>query len=136
MELLNFFEGVNMNKIIHLLSGSLLIFSLSAQADVISLQVLGRCDSTLYAVPNQNVALSTTDQTTGKISRIEYKTTDANGYIHLDQTYHGKMIKIYLAGDHSVNVDCGSRLMPIESAMVILGERGSLCPSFCPNPSP
>jgi hypothetical protein len=122
-----------MKKFIKLLSISALVFSLSAHAQTISMQVLGRCNSSLYTVPNQNVALSTTDEAPGKISRIEYKTTDANGYVYLDQKYHGKMIKIYLAGDRSVNVDCGSRLMPVESGVVILGENGSLCPSFCPH---
>ena len=120
-----------MKKVITLLSSSLLVCSLSAHAEIIPIQVLGKCNSSLYTVPHQDVALSTTGQTPKKISRIEYKTTDPNGYIYLDKTYHGQMIKIYLAGDHSVNADCGSRLAPIESGVVILGERGSLCPSFC-----
>lgn len=122
-----------MKAAIKLLSGSLLVFSLSAHAEITPIQILGRCGSALYPVPTQPIALSTTDETPQKISRIEYKTSDANGYVYLNETYHGKMIKVYLASDHTIIADCGSRLMPVKSGVVILGENGSLCPSFCPN---
>ena len=123
----------NMKKIVNLLCSSLLVCSLSAYAGVVPIAVLGRCNSTLYPVSDQDIALSTTGQTPGKISGIEYKTTDPNGVIYLDETHHGKLIKIYLAiGHHTVNVDCGSRLTPVELGIVVLGENGSLCPSFCP----
>lgn len=116
-----------------LFSFLLLIFTISAYADIVPMQVVTKCNDGLKPVAYSSVAISTTGETPGKITRIEYKVTDGEGYFYLDDSYHGKLIQVYLADKRSIIiVDCRSRLTPIKTKKVLLGEIGSMCPgSFC-----
>jgi hypothetical protein len=113
-----------MNKLIKFLGVFLLAFvSIPAYANIIQMQAVMKCKSRSgetflkpYANGTVNIA------TTGRFLQ-----TDDNGHFYLIN-YRDKYIQLYLANDHTIIVDCRSRLTLVKNGSVILGERGSSCP--------
>lgn len=112
-----------MKKLIRLYSVALLVFlSTAVYANVTPLQAVMKCQSK----SGETLLQPYSNGTVNVAATGEFLPTDKNGYFYLNN-YQGDYIKIYLAKESTIIVDCRSRLTLVKNGTVILGERGSSC---------